>query len=81
MNYQESQKLQSSGRSTYIRLGEITEVTADGRYRILFDGEPNASSKAYTALRTGYELLVGDRVACARVSGSWLILGSYQEGK
>lgn len=81
MNYQEAQELQSTRRYTYIRLGEIVEVTEDGRYRILFDGEKAASTKSYTAIRTGYEMLAGDRVACARVSGSWLILGSYQEAK
>lgn len=79
MNYQESQKLQSSGRSTYIRLGTVEEVSEDGRCRIKFDGEEKASGKFYLALRTGVEILAGDRAACARVSGSWLILGTYKE--
>ena len=57
------------------RLGLVREVAEDGRCRILFDGEADASGKLYAVLRTGGDLAVGDRVMCARVADSWVVLG------
>lgn len=77
MNYQEKQKIQTPADKEPVRMGVISERTEDGLYLVQFDGETEASGKPYPALYTGYTPAAGDRVACLRARGSYIILGKY----
>ena len=58
-----------------VRLGAVTEITEDGLYVILFDGSDAPSGKGYPAILTGIPPGVGDRVACIRARGSYIVMG------
>ena len=49
---------------------------SNNRVELLFDGETVSSGKLYKILRpaSGY-IASGNRVLCARVSGTWVVLG------
>lgn len=81
-SYQEKRKIEESTETELpvFRLGIVRGVVDDGRCRILFDGETEVSAKLYAVLRTGSDLADGDRVMCARVANSWIVLGSIVSG-
>lgn len=60
-----------------IRLGAVTGITEDGLIQVQFDGAAEASGKGYPALQTGADPAVGDRVACIRTRGSYIVLGKF----
>lgn len=59
-----------------IRLGAVVGITEDGLVQVQFDGASEASGKGYPVLQ-GQPVAVGDRVACVRTRGSYIILGAY----
>lgn len=62
-----------------VRLAVIAGTAENGLFTVRFDGAETSSGKGYPAILTGYAMAVGDRVACMRVSGSYVILGKLQE--
>lgn len=73
-------KFQGRGRRTggeTVRLGSVTGITEDGLIQVQFDGASETSGKGYPGLRSGAIPAVGDRVACIRTRGSYIVLGAY----
>lgn len=68
----EEANLKRTKKTDAIRTGRIQAVSGS-TVRVLFDGEETASEKYY---RTSKSLLlaVGDRVVCAAVAGTYIIL-------
>lgn len=53
----------------------VTEVTSEG-IRILIDGEPEPTTKAFKQLNPEHAFSVGDRVVAMLQSGTYVILGT-----
>ena len=66
-------------RQDGVRLGVVSEITEAGLYVILFDGATVTSGKGYPAIQTGSPAAVGDRVACIRARGSYIVMGRLME--
>lgn len=74
IGYGEEKKLESTGaRSEVFRLGTVAAISSGIRARVRFDGESVASGKYYKAHKQ-MSLAVGDRVLCAHVDGSYIII-------
>lgn len=58
-------------------IGEAAGAVSSYRVRVLFPGEASASTKTYQVLNTS-GVAQGVRVLCARVSGSWVVLGALR---
>lgn len=56
-------------------IGRIDPAYSSGNPRIIFDGETTVSTKRYTKLNS-YTCQPNDRVLLARVSGTYVVLGS-----
>lgn len=77
LNYQGKEKLRKREKAAEpVRLGVVGEVKPGG-CTVRFDGEETASGKVYPAIYTGVSLVPGDRIACLRARGSYIILGKY----
>ncbi len=76
LSFAERERMRRPGRET-VRLGVIAAITDEGLYQVQFDGASAASGKGYPAIKTGNVISEGDRVACMRVRGSYIILGAY----
>lgn len=74
LNYQEEKRLEekSTGRTAEHRLATVQSVSG-GRAVLLFDGEEAASTKQYKT-NADVTFYAGDRVLCARVSGSYVVM-------
>ncbi|MFP5109626.1 hypothetical protein ACSU6B_23150 [Neobacillus sp. C211] len=59
---------------TTFKLGQIDSTYISGRPRIVFEGESQASLKAYPYL-SSYTPKAGDVVLLARVGNSYIVLG------
>lgn len=59
---------------TTFKLGRIDPAYVSGRPRIIFEGESQASVKAYPYL-SSYTPTAGDVVLLARVGNSYIVLG------
>jgi hypothetical protein len=57
--------------------GDVLGITEDGLVQVQFDGASEASGKGYPSLLVGSGPAVGDRVACIRTRGSYIVLGAY----
>lgn len=58
-----------------LRMATVTERNGSGyTYRIKFVGDAEASQKFYKTMDK-LSITPGKRVLCARVSGTWIILG------
>lgn len=77
LEYYEEKQLQekNSGTSPEHRIAVVKGVSGS-KMQLLFDGEPTASDKYYRGLAT---VSVGSRVLCARVSGTYVVLGEILE--
>lgn len=58
-------------------IGEAAGAVSSYRVKVLFPGETTASGKTYQVLNTT-GVSNGVRVLCARVSGSWVVLGALR---
>lgn len=58
-------------------IGEAAGSVSSYRVKVLFPGESSASTKTYQVLNTT-GVSNGVRVLCARVSGSWVVLGALR---
>lgn len=58
-------------------IGEAAGSVSSYRVKVLFPGETTASGKTYQVLNTT-GVSNGVRVLCARVSGSWVVLGALR---
>lgn len=58
-------------------IGEAAGSVSSYRVKVLFPGESSASTKTYQVLNTS-GVAQGVRVLCARVSGSWVVLGALR---
>lgn len=65
----------SSAASAEFICATVTEVTAEG-IRILIDGEPEPTAKAFKQLNPEHTFSVGDRVVAMKQSGTYVILGT-----
>ena len=74
LDFLEEEELKSgrSGGSGEHRCAVVVEVS-ENRMRIRFDGEQAASGKWYRGITIAP---VGSRVLCAKISGSYLVLGA-----
>lgn len=58
-----------------LRMATVTERNGSTyTYKIKFDGDEAASQKFYKTM-DNLSITIGKRVLCARVSGTWIILG------
>lgn len=58
-----------------LRMATVTEKDGTSyAYKIKFDGDEDASQKFYKTIGNS-SITIGKRVLCARVSGTWIILG------
>lgn len=58
-----------------LRVATVTERNGSTyNYRVKFDGDTEASQKYYKTM-DNLSITIGKRVLCARVSGTWIILG------
>ena len=58
-----------------LRMATVTERNGSTyTYKIKLDGDEAASQKFYKAM-DDLSITIGKRVLCARVSGTWIILG------
>lgn len=58
-----------------LRMAMVTERNGSTyTYKIKFDGDEAASQKFYKTMGN-LSITIGKRVLCARVSGTWIILG------
>lgn len=58
-----------------LRIATVTERDGTNyRYKIKLDGDTDASQKYYKTMGN-LSITIGKRVLCARVSGTWIILG------
>lgn len=73
LDYMEEERLQkqSRGKETEHRMAVVKGVSGN-KMQLLFDGEQTASDKYYKGLAT---VSVGKRVLCARVYGTYVVLG------
>lgn len=73
LEYYEEKQLQKQGTATTTehRIAVVKGVSGS-KMQLLFDGEKTASDKYYRGLST---VSVGKRVLCARVSGTYVVLG------
>ena len=58
-------------------IAEAAGAVSSYRVKLLFPGESSASTKTYQVLNTT-GVSNGVRVLCARVSGSWVVLGALR---
>lgn len=58
-------------------IAEAAGSVSNYRVKVLFPGETTASGKTYQVLNTS-GVSQGVRVLCARVSGSWVVLGALR---
>lgn len=58
-------------------IAEAAGSVSSYRVKVLFPGETTASGKTYQVLNTS-GVSQGVRVLCARVSGSWVVLGALR---
>ena len=58
-------------------IAEAAGAVSSYRVKLLFPGETTASGKTYQVLNTT-GVALGVRVLCARVSGSWVVLGALR---
>lgn len=74
LNYQQEETIRKQGEvgSDEHRIATVTAVSGT-KMRLQFDGEEAASEKYYRGLVTAS---VGKRVLCARVSGTYVVLGA-----
>jgi len=76
----QAKRNQKKNNGTFsVRLAVIAGTDGNGLFTVRFDGDEASSGKGYPAILTGYTLTEGDRVACVRVRGSYIILGKLQE--
>lgn len=66
----------NEGNDVFV-IGEAAGAVSSYRVRVLFPGEASASTKTYQVLNTS-GVAQGVRVLCARVSGSWVVLGALR---
>lgn len=64
----------SSGLPCELRLATVVNFSATSGSTLLFDGESEATTKRYKRLYSA-NLSAGYRVLCAKVSGTYVILG------
>lgn len=58
-----------------LRVATVTERNGSSyTYKIKLDGDEAASQKFYKTM-DNLSITIGKRVLCARVSGTWIILG------
>lgn len=74
MGYQEEKRLekQVGGTAAEHRIATVQSVSG-GKAVLLFDGEDAASTKPYKT-NADVTFAAGDRVLCARVSGSYVVM-------
>ena len=58
-------------------IGEAAGAVSSYRVKVRFPGESSASTKTYQVLNTS-GVAQGVRVLCARVSGSWVVIGALR---
>lgn len=73
LNYQEEKRLEDQNKENAAehRIATVTAVSGK-KMRLQFEGEDNASNKYYRGIAT---VSAGKRVLCARVSGTYVVLG------
>lgn len=61
------------------RIATVVTPVANGKAKLLFDGETIISNKYYTVLypQSNY-IYSNNRVLCVRVSGSWVVIGAIK---
>ena len=63
-----------SADTELLRMATVTERNGSNyEYKIKFDGDPAEAQKYYKS--TQISISTGTRVLCARVSGTWIIIG------
>lgn len=72
LNAREQRELSTAGGGSPFRLAVVSAVSGY-TVRLLFDGEDAAGEKYYKFSKN-LSLSVGDRVLCAAVSGTWVVI-------
>lgn len=73
ITYGEEKRLTESVGDGCFRMAKVISYTAD-KAVVQFDGEDTASTKAYKRIYNT-TIASGDRVLCARVSGTYVVIG------
>lgn len=75
LTYQEEKQLEDTGMdNSPFRMAKVISYTTTTAV-VQFDGESAASTKAYKRIY-GITITTGDRVLCAKVSGSYVVIGA-----
>lgn len=77
LNYQEEQQLNPEKKQTPFRMAVVVSFT-QSKAVVKFDGEENNSGKEYKRIY-GNTITVGDRVLCAKMNGTYIVLGAIRE--
>lgn len=76
ITYSEEKRLTESVGDGCFRMAKVISYTANTAV-VQFDGEDTASTKAYKRIY-GVTITTGDRVLCARVSGTYVVIGAIR---
>lgn len=76
LSYQEEVRLEDTAEGGAFRMAKVISYTTTTAV-VQFDGEDAASTKAYKRIY-GLTIATGDRVLCARVSGTYVVIGAIR---
>lgn len=75
LTYQAEKQLEDTGtENSPFRMAKVISYTSNAAV-VQFDGESAASTKSYKRIY-GTTITVGDRVLCAKVAGSYVVIGA-----
>lgn len=76
LNYQEEQEIKDPGGEYNFRMATVVSAT-ESTAKVKFDGDDTSSAKEFKRL-CGVSVSAGDRVLCAKISGTYIVLGTVK---